>query len=298
MQVILGIAQLLAPFLPNIWLVITVSSLISISILLTTIKFSKFNRFQLFIVSVLIVFTSVFAVHLYFAALAKGASTGPPSLNSNTPKNEDTNKTGESIPINCGSWDYCTDFRTDQSLENKYYRHVSEDPQKIILEGGPFANPPLYLNKDFSPLFKAKLDVQPLELNSGNVIIEAREMFQIFIGDNDYRSFAFLYWNPTEGSWERRKDSKEYLPSGKDILPRTQFTIEIETRKKGNQAEVSFSINYKNMKGENDKTSFKRIVNIPSSRPEDFLTKIGVALYRVKANIPQAKFFFLGIKQN
>ena|SRR3972149_1800968 len=35
--------------------------------------------------------------------------------------------------LDCQDWDYCTDFKSDLNLENKYYRHTEDDPQKLIL---------------------------------------------------------------------------------------------------------------------------------------------------------------------
>jgi hypothetical protein len=254
--------------------------------------------YQYAILLLLIFLTSISSVFLYSANFVQGVNTNTASEPANPGKKVNPAVSPTDAPLNCGVWNSCSYFKNDNNLENQYYRHVEGEPQKIILEGGPFSSPPLYLSKSFSPFFKLKLDVQPLDLNASNIILEAKEMFQVFIGDNDYRSFAFLYWNPLTGNWERKKDdSKMYILNGRDIDPRTQFSVEIDTWNNNGNAEVNFLITYKNIKGNTDKYSFNKVVKIPSFKPEDFLTKIGVALYRVNGNIPQAKFFFLGVNQ-
>lgn len=306
LSVLIDLSNLLTNHLPAIWSIVIATSvtvfvlffLIYSQLLSRIIKISSFKLYQYAIILLFIFLTSISSVFLYSANFVQGTSSNTLSDPPNSKEKADPFASPTDIPTDCGSWDFCSDFKNDQGLENEYYRHVAGEPQKIILEGGPFANPPLYLTRNFSPFFKLKLDVQPLDLTAANIIIEAKELFQIFIGDNDYRSFAFLYWNQIAGEWERKKgDSKIYLPNGRDIDPRTQLSIEIDSRKKNGNAEINFVIFYKNTKGENDKYSFKKDVKIPSSKQGDFLTKIGVALYRVNANIPQAKFSFLGVDQ-
>lgn len=199
----------------------------------------------------------------------------------------------------CLNWSQCSDFKNDTGLDNKYYRHTNEDPQKLILEGGPFANPPLYLEHEISPFYEFKLEVQPLDSDAANIFIESREMFQVFIGDNDYRSIAFLAWDQINNRWSRPENAKIYFGrdlNRKDLQPKTIFSIEVKTRKKGSDAEASFSLNYKSVDGKTETAKFSRIVNIPAAEPEKFRTKIGTGMFRPKGNIPQAKFYFMGVK--
>ena len=202
--------------------------------------------------------------------------------------------------LDCQDWDYCTNFRTDLGLNNKYYRHTGEDPQKLILEGGPFANPPLYFEKEIAPFYKFQLDVQPLNEEAANILIESSEIFQLFIGDNDYRSLAFLHWDQKESKWARGSDAKIYLERDltvPDIEPKTQLSVRVETKSKGNKAEVEFIIIYKSIKGEKETAKFSRIVDLPAAEPEKFSTKVGTGMYRAGGNIPQAKFYFMGVRR-
>lgn len=213
---------------------------------------------------------------------------------------ESTTDVDVSNLLECNEWDYCTDFRTDLGLDNRYYRHTNEDPQKLILEGGPFANPPLYFEKEASSFYKFQLDIQPLNKDAGNIFIESKDMFQLFIGDNDYRSLAFLHWDRKENKWARGEDAKIYLERDlkvSDIEPKTQLSIAVETKKKGNEATIEFTITYKSIKGKKEIVRFNRTIELPAAEPEKFLTKVGTGMYRVRGNIPQAKFYFMGIKE-
>ena len=203
--------------------------------------------------------------------------------------------------VDCKKWDICSDFKSDSNLENKYYRHTEENPQKIILEGGPFPNPPLYLEQEVKPFYSFKLDVQPLDADAANILVESRDMFQLFIGDNDYRSFAFLAWNQRESKWERKADSKIYLGRDlglADMEPKTQLNVNINSKKKGNNAEILFEIRYKTVDNENKTASFTRTVIIPAVDADKFLTQVGTGLFRSKGNIPQARFMFMALKEN
>jgi len=212
--------------------------------------------------------------------VSKGETTEEPAA--------DTSKT-----LECNEWNYCTDFRTDFGLDNRYYRHTSEDPQKLILEGGPFANPPLYFEKEVSPFYKFQLDVQPLNEDAGNIFVESREEFQLFIGDNDYRSLAFLHWDREQNKWVRGEDAKIYLERDlrvSDIEPKTQFSIVVETKKKGNEAIIEFTITYKSIKGGKEIARFSRTVDLPAAEPEKFLTKVGTGMYRVRVTFRRESF--------
>lgn len=203
--------------------------------------------------------------------------------------------------IDCKKWDICSDFKSDNNLENKYYRHTEEDSQRIILESGPFTNPPLYLEKEVKPFYFFKLDVQPLDADAANILIESRDMFQLFIGDNDYRSLAFLTWNQRQSKWERTADSKIYLGRDlelADMEPKTQLSVSINSKKKGNNAEILFEIRYKTVDNENKTARFTKTVIIPAVDADKLLTQVGTGLFRSKGNIPQARFMFMALKEN
>jgi len=200
---------------------------------------------------------------------------------------------------NCDGWIYCTDFKNDIGLDNKYYKHTSDDPQKLILEGGPFPNPPLYFKDEVSPFYSFKLDVLPLNSEAANILVESKEMFQLFIGDNDYRSLAFLPWDKNESEFVRNKDTKIFLERDlktPDVEPKTQLSLTITTSKKGNNAEAKFELTYKSVNGKTEIVTFTKVLNIPAADPNKFLTKVGTGMYRSKGNIPQAKFYLMRLK--
>jgi len=206
----------------------------------------------------------------------------------------------EVATIDCEGWDSCTDFRSDFRLDNKYYTHTNEDPQKLILEGGPFPNPPLYFDKDCSPFYSFRLEVVPLNTDAANIIIESKGMFQLFIGDSDYRSLGFLKWNQRDSTWTREVDSKIYFGGdldSPDMEPKTQFSINVETKKKGDSVEAEFKLTYKSVEGEKKVVTFIKEINLPAAEPEKILTRVGTGMYRSKGIIPQAKFYFMGLRE-
>lgn len=272
-------------------------------------QFGKLNKRQLTVSSVVIILISIVSMipgliekvklaernselEKTLSEVIQGAAVG---------EDIDTIVTQEVSTVDCKKWDICADFKNDSNLENKYYRHTDEDPQKMILEGSPFTNPPLYLKQEVRPFYSFKLNVQPLDAEAANILVENRDMFQLFIGDNDYRSIAFLTWNKIESKWERKNNSKIYLGRDldlADIEPKTQLEITINSRKKGNNAEVEFKIKYKTVNDDVKIASFTKSVHIPAADTEMFLTKVGTGLFRSKGDIPQAKFTFMALKEN
>lgn len=201
----------------------------------------------------------------------------------------------------CKEWDYCTDFKEDTGLENRYYSHSKEDPQRLLLESNSYPGPPIYFENEMSPFYYFELNVLPLNNNAANIFVESRGMFQLFIGDSDYRSLAFLYWNQEESRWIRDKEESKIffgrdlnLP---DMRPKSQFIVSVETRKKNNDAEAIFSINYESVEGTKKIAKFKKDIDLPTPKPEDFLTKVGTGMYILKGAVSQAKFQFMGIRQ-
>lgn len=201
----------------------------------------------------------------------------------------------------CKEWDYCTDFKDDTGLENKYYSHSKEDPQRLLLESNSYPGPPIYFENETSPFYYFELNVLPLNNDAANIFIESKGMFQLFIGDSDYRSLAFLRWNQEESRWIRDKEeSKIFLGRDlnmPDIRPKSQFIISVETRKKNNDAEAIFSIVYESIEGTKKNAKFKKDIDLPTPKPEDFLTKVGTGMYILKGAVSQAKFQFMGVRQ-
>ncbi len=201
----------------------------------------------------------------------------------------------------CKEWDYCTDFKDDTGLENKHYSHSKEDPQRLLLESNSYPGPPIYFENETSPFYYFELSVLPLNNDAANIFIESKGMFQLFIGDSDYRSLAFLRWNQEESRWIRDKEeSKIFLGRDlnmPDMRPKSQFIISVETRKKNNDAEAIFSISYESVEGIKKNAKFKKDIDLPTPKPEDFLTKIGTGMYILKGAVSQAKFQFMGVRQ-
>ncbi|HUW24544.1 MAG TPA: hypothetical protein VMW04_02845 [Patescibacteria group bacterium] len=223
------------------------------------------------------------------------------TASSNPPQNNGEPPPQENLPL-CQDWNQCTNFKNDFGLDNSYYVHTDDDPQVLILtNSGSWKTPPLYFEKECSPFYSFRLDVTPLNSEAANIIIESKEMFQLFIGDGDYRSLAFLKWDQKSSGWQREENSKIFL--GRDLnLPdmesKTQFSVSIETRKKAGNAEVTVSITYKPAGGKKEKetATFRKEIGLAAAEPEKITTKVGIGMYHPDGNIPQAKFYFMGLR--
>lgn len=213
------------------------------------------------------------------------------------------NKASAQDKIDCKSWDYCTDFKSDADLNNinHYYQHSSNDPQILTLQDAPFANPPLYFDTEIKPFYYLQLDVQPLNSKAANIIIESKGLYQLFIGDNDYRSLALLTWDNNKNLWIRTPNSKIYLMKDlhvPDIQPKTQFTVKINVVKDRNNALLNIDLNYRSIKdGSPTHATFSKKIFVPAIDPEQYLTKVGVEMYRSEDSVPQGKFYFMGLRQ-
>lgn len=214
-------------------------------------------------------------------------------------------KTDVVAQTNCDSkWDYCSYFKDDSLLDNKdhYYQHTDNDKQILILGGdAPFNNPPLFFDQDINPFYTFELEVQPLNSQAADIIIESRSLFQLFIGDNDYRSLALLRWDNSINKYIREKDSKIYLGkdlNSSDIAPKTLLTIKVQMKKNNNNAELNVNLSYKDKKGNKSNAYFTKIIPVPADDPEKFLTRVGTGMYRPVGDLQQAKFYFMGLKKN